>query len=162
MIFWSKTSGRTAPPDRIVPCVPVHAAWEWLRRRLSPPKIVGAQTVPHAFVRRLPHPMEGKGGAVYSSFADFICPDDCPEPASVCCVTGAPRTQNLFDLMALAAPPETTSLVIRSRQLAPGVGGYSPADLFDALKRAAASKNRVILSTACRCHGVSHAFDPRN
>jgi hypothetical protein len=50
------------------------------------------------------------------------------------------------------------SIVIRSQQLAPGVGGYPPAALFDALDQIRDMQSPVLLSTACSCHGVMNAF----
>jgi hypothetical protein len=50
------------------------------------------------------------------------------------------------------------SIVIHSHQLAPGVGGYKPADLFDALNQIKATHAPVLLCTACSCHGVVDAF----
>ena len=50
------------------------------------------------------------------------------------------------------------SVVICSRQLFPGVGGYAPHALFQALHEIEQSHHRILLSTACRCHGVLDAF----
>jgi hypothetical protein len=50
------------------------------------------------------------------------------------------------------------TVVIRSHQLAPGVGGYSPRDLFAALNEIEAAQGPVSLSTACSCHGIMNAF----
>jgi hypothetical protein len=46
------------------------------------------------------------------------------------------------------------SLVVRSRQLAPGVGGYRPEDLFSMYERVQKGASPFLISTACRCHGV--------
>jgi len=53
------------------------------------------------------------------------------------------------------------SNVIRSRQLAPGVGGYSLEtllDLFEKIKKAMAPRRTILISTSCRCHGVISAL----
>jgi hypothetical protein len=50
------------------------------------------------------------------------------------------------------------TVVIRSHQLAPGVGGYGPRALFAALDEIAAAQRPVSLSTACSCHGVMDTF----
>jgi hypothetical protein len=41
----------------------------------------------------------GKAGQVFISHADFICPDNCPEPKDKCTVTGKPRPKDLFRLL---------------------------------------------------------------
>jgi hypothetical protein len=48
--------------------------------------------------------------------------------------------------------------VIRSRQLAPGVGGYPPAALRQAEAASLAAPRSVLLATACKCHAVIDAF----
>ena len=53
---------------------------------------------------------------------------------------------------------ELKSVVIRSYQLLPGVGGYKPQALYEALKEIETAQIPVILSTACSCHGVIHTF----
>ena len=49
-------------------------------------------------------------------------------------------------------------MVIRSHQLAPGVGGYKPEALQESLLKISQGKGLVLYSTACLCHGVVHAF----
>ena len=52
--------------------------------------------------------------------------------------------------------------VIRSRQLAPGLGGYRFKELLDLREKMMAEEPaRWILATACRCHGVLTAFQLR-
>ena len=50
-------------------------------------------------------------------------------------------------------------IVIQSRQLAPGVGGYAPSELFEVLSLVRSAETPVLLSTACKCHGVINAFE---
>ena len=48
------------------------------------------------------------------------------------------------------------SLVLVSRQLAPGVGGFPAGALLDLKQRVArARENAVIVSTASCCHGIT-------
>jgi hypothetical protein len=150
-----------ALPGWIVPAAPIHIAGLWLARRLAKDFSVSQAPLPKQFIARLPNAMIGPDGTVYASWADFVCPQDCPEPADTCFATKKPRQANLFDLMEQAAQGTgALPLVIRSHQLAEGVGGYRPQELFDALKKAAASpKDRLIIAaTACRCHGVAQGF----
>ncbi|MDI6797021.1 MAG: hypothetical protein QMD09_08750 [Desulfatibacillaceae bacterium] len=150
-----------ALPGWIVPAAPIHIAGLWLARRLAKHFSVNQAPLPKQFIAQLPNAMTGPDGTVYASWADFMCPEDCPEPENTCFATKKPRQANLFDLMEQAAQATgALPLVIRSHQLAQGVGGYRPQELFDALEKAAASPTgRLIISaTACRCHGVAQGF----
>jgi hypothetical protein len=151
-------SGRSAP-EWIVPAVPLHVAYEWIIRRLAAEGLrVVPLTVPETVVQRLPNVFRGEAGAIYASNADFLCPDNCPEPEAICTHTGKPRPCNLYEKLAEVAQPPFRAVVVRSLQLAPGVGGYRPQTLFDTLAAVRKTTGPVLLSTACRCHGVMHAF----
>ena len=145
-------------PDWIVPAIPVHVAYEWIRAKLSacsePPRI----PVPSGLTGELPNPIKGSAGQLYISIADFKCPDNCPEPADICTYTGKPRPMILHEFLKLIRHQDFKSIVLRSHQLAPGVGGYKPEELFNALKEIETTQAPVLFSTACSCHGVMHAF----
>ncbi len=151
--FLAERLGREEGPDWIVPALPVHLAAEWCLARLGPGR---ARRAPlPAGLEEIPlNPMAGTAGDLYVSNADFQCPDDCPEPADRCTVTGKARKPNLFDRLADLRIPGHRPVVIRSHQLGPGVGGYRPAALFDLLDRAEGSEGPALIATACRCHGV--------
>ena len=82
------------------------------------------------------------------SMADFICPDHCPEPKDICTHTGKPRPFNLYKKLESIKYDHFRSVVVRSRQLSPGVGGYSPGALFHALDVIKSSTTPILLSTA--------------
>ncbi|MGA8280292.1 MAG: potassium transporter [Desulfobacterales bacterium] len=145
-------------PDWIVAAVPVHLAFEWLCKRLSPAYRIEKLTAPEALTQKLGCVFKGEGGRVYTSLADFICPNNCPEPADLCFVTGKPRPIDLYEELSAVDPHQMTPVIIRSRQLSAGVGGYRPGDLFDALRKVKACDGPVLLGTACRCHSVLDAF----
>ena len=145
-------------PDWIVPAVPVHVAFEWLSKRLSAIYRLEKLTIPESVTQKLGHVVKGDGGSVYTSMAEFICPGNCPEPADLCFVTGKPRPIDLYEELSAVDPHRMTPVIIRSRQLSPGVGGYRPGDLFDALRKVKACDGPVLLGTACRCHSVLDAF----
>ncbi len=151
--FLAERLSRTGGPDWIIPAVPVHLAAEWCMRRLGPER-VSRIGLPPGIESRLAHPMTGPSGDIYVSHADFICPDDCPEPADRCTVTQQPRKPNMFDQLAHIPVPGGRSLVIRSHQLRPGVGGYRPGALFHLLDQLGSLPGPALVSTACRCHGV--------
>jgi hypothetical protein len=148
------SSGRRV--DHIIPAVPFHLAFEFLLSKLKP---LGAGRVEVPPLGGLPNAMRGKTGDLYVSFADFTCPEGCNEPPR-CTVTGKPRKSPLFKV--LAGPSGSFDLrVIRSRQLAPGVGGFRTLDLLGLLKdleRQEVSDRPFLISTACRCHGVISAL----
>ncbi|AOY58618.1 MULTISPECIES: hypothetical protein [Desulfococcus] len=152
--------GAGDPPDWIIPAVPVHLASEWCLGRLA--HRARRIPLPVELNSLLRNPVRGAGGDIYVTHADFLCPDDCPEPAGICTVTGAPREPDMFRLLAEIRFEDFDPLVIRSRQLCPGVGGYRPDALFALLSRLEAAEGRFLVSTACRCHGVitGIAVDP--
>ncbi len=156
--FLADRLGGPERPDWIVPCLPLHLAFEWIRRRLEETHRLALLPISESLRQALPHPFEGGDGALYLSYADFTCPDDCPEPADICTVTGRPRPGTLYKTIAALPPGEVCPVVVRSRQLLPGVGGYRPGALFEALAQVQAASGPVALATACRCHGVLHLF----
>jgi hypothetical protein len=140
-------------PDWIIPALPVHLAAEWLLLRLGPDQ-VRRIPLPPEMDRLLPNPLRGPEGNLYVSHADFRCPDDCAEPRDICTFTGEKRKQNMFDLLGGFTFQAFRSLNIRSRQLGPGIGGYRRKSLFSLLESVQDSKGPLMVSTACRCHGV--------
>ena len=143
--------------DYIIPAIPYHLAFELILFRL---KSFGARRTKMVPIHGLPNPLMGKTGDLYTSFADFLCPDNCPEPSQCCTVTGKRRSNPLFRiLMDLKGPFDARA--IRSRQLGPGVGGYRPDDLIDLadqIRKAKGTNRLFLISTACRCHGVTSAL----
>lgn len=147
------------PPDWIIPAIPRHVAFAWLRLQRPPGEVWRRIPVPSVVGKDLPLVMPGTSGELYLSLSNQLCPDDCPEPAGKCYVTGLPREYSLYDYLANLSPQDYSSVIIRSRQLAPGVGGYRPADLRQSLGQVLEFPGKIIISTACRCHGVSHALE---
>jgi hypothetical protein len=142
--------------DYIIPAVPFHLAFEFLLLKLRPR---GATRIEVPALRMLPHATRGKTGDVYTSFADFLCPEDCNEPVR-CTVTGRRRVKSLFKVLADLSGP-LDSRVLRSRQLAPGVGGFRMSDLLRLLgdlELREIPHRPVLIGTACRCHGVISAL----
>jgi len=148
-------------PDWIVPAIPIHVAFEWIRCTLKINLDVTPISVPEKLAAFLPHPVWGKEGELYVSYATFICPEDCPEPPDLCTVSGKPRKTDLYHVLEKVEVADFRSVVIRSRQLAPGVGGYPAQALVNARSEIGLSEGRVLVSTACCCHGVVHALQVR-
>lgn len=145
-------------PHWIVPAVPIHLAAEWCLDSLGPKR---AQRVaaPRGIEGYVPSLMLGDSGDVYVSLATFKCPDDCPEPAKYCTATGEKRERNLFDVLQGMRIPGYKVLVVRSRQLAPGVGGYKGQELLLLRSALEGIQGRTLIATACRCHGVITAME---
>ncbi|MDZ7598588.1 MAG: potassium transporter [Desulfobacterales bacterium] len=150
-------------PEWIVPAIPVHVAYEWIIRRLAAEGFRAAPlAVPEAVVQSLPNVFRGEGGAIYASNADFFCPDNCSEPEAICTHTGKPRPCTLYEKLGeVSAARFYTRCPLRRLQLAPGVGGYRPEALFHTQAAVRKTAGPLLLSTACRCHGVMHAFEVR-
>ncbi|MBM3303078.1 MAG: potassium transporter [Deltaproteobacteria bacterium] len=147
-------------PDWIIPALPVHLAAEWILSRLAS-EGVRRIPIPPEIEPLLPNPMRGSEGNIYVSHADFRCPDDCAEPRDLCTVTQKPRKQDMFDLLGELRINPFQSMVIRSYQLGPGIGGYRPKQLFALLEGVEQASGSVLVSTACRCHGVITALERR-
>jgi hypothetical protein len=145
--------GEKQHPDWIVPAVPIHLAAEW-RLLVQGEDNLQRIPIPTEMDPLLPHPLRAEDGNIFVSHADFLCPDDCAEPRNTCTFTGKPRKQNMFELLRDMQFPPWKSLVIRSHQLGPGVGGYRTQELFDLAAQIEKIRAPILLSTACRCHGV--------
>ncbi|MGD8521511.1 MAG: NAD-binding protein [Desulfobacterales bacterium] len=145
-------------PDWIIPAIPLHVAFEWIRGKLTAKYETEVISVSDELESQLPHPIRGDKGQLYVSNADFVCPDDCSEPEEICTYTGEPRPRILNAFLENIHYQDFKSVVICSRQLFPGVGGYTPKALFQALEMIKDEVKPVILSTACYCHGVVHLF----
>ena len=143
--------------DYIIPAVPYHLAFEFILSQLKP---LGAIRRKIPRLQGLPNLMIGKTEDLYTSFANFLCPEDCPEPAQYCTVTRRRRPKPLFKiLMDLKGPFD--SKVIQSQQLGLGVGGFRPRvllGLMEEVKKRKGMGQPFLISTACRCHGVTSAL----
>jgi len=139
--------------DWIIPMVPVHVAFHWLMAGPLAGSAWQPAAAPEACARLIPGARRGPQGELYLSRARSLCPDDCAEP-EVCPVTGESRDLPLHQELASLHLAGYEIRVIASRQLAPGVGGYSPRRLLDLARDMGALKDNVLIATACRCHGV--------
>ncbi len=154
------SSGLKSPDQdiRIVAAAPVHVAYEWMRAVLPADLHVQALPVPIEVARLLPNPVPGNEGQIFASNADFICPPDCSEAGRLCSGTRRPRPRVMYAYLQRLPYPRVKKVVIRSFQLAPGVGALRPCDLFAALDDVRAAKTPILLATACKCHAVVNLF----
>lgn len=143
--------------DYIIPAVPFHLAFEFILSQLKP---LGARRKKAPSLSGLPNLMKGKTGDLYTSLSDFLCPEHCPEPAQYCTITKQRRPKSLYKILN-HLEGDFESRVIRSQQLAPGVGGYRPKallDLLENIKKRTNPNRPILISTASRCHGVTSAL----
>jgi len=155
--LWQHLFDSENEPAWIIPALPIHLAAEWCLMRIGLDRISPVY-LPPEIEPLLPNPMRGSDGNIYVSHADFKCPEDCPEPRDLCTVTREKKKPDMFKVLAEVSFQPFQPIVIRSRQLAPGVGGYRPDQLFTLLKQVEKTKGKLLLSTACRCHGVVSGF----
>lgn len=150
------------PANMIVPAIPAHLALEWLKSHLIEKYQYNFKllSMPKQKPATLPYTWEGSDGSLLVSYADFKCPDDCPEPAEACTVTGESRSKPLHALLAEINLSGFQNHVIASRQLAPGLGGYECVELQRLLHKVLQpEKSKWLISTACKCHGVMTAME---
>jgi hypothetical protein len=151
--FCEKHLKKGRQPDWIIPALPVHLAAEWVLLHLGPTRLRRIP-LPAELDALVPNPIRGSEGNLYLSHADFRCPADCDEPRDICTVTRELRKQNMFELLGNLNLEPFEALNIRSHQLGPGIGGYRPEQLFELMENVKQSQGSIVLSTACRCHGV--------
>ena len=141
----------------IIPAVPLHLAFEFILSQLKP---LGAKRNRIPPISGLPNPVSGKTGDLYTSLANFLCSENCPEPAQYCTLTKKRRSKPLYRILNdLEGAFE--SRVIRSQQLGPGIGGFRPEALLRLLEDIEKKRNPdrlILISTASRCHGVTSAL----
>lgn len=146
------------PGCTIIPAIPVHLAFEWLKKFVHGRYLIEEIPVPEEMYGLLPNMYYTDSGSVLTSYADFLCPDDCPEP-EFCTVSGERREKPLYELMRDIKVRGFGVCVIRSQQLEPGVGGYRVSDLTEMATRVTESDSgKWLLGTACKCHGIMTAL----
>ncbi|HDS17267.1 MAG TPA: hypothetical protein ENN66_11805 [Proteobacteria bacterium] len=145
--------------DWIIPTAPLHLAFAVLE------KISGRRRLAWENLPDLPNLFSGPRDEVYSSLADFLCPDHCPQPRRTCFVTGKKRDPSLLRRLARLKYQSRSrilpSLILPSTQLGPGLGGFPLRrlrHLTDAIERK--FPGPLLFSTACRCHGVTNILGP--
>ena len=154
------------PPDAIVPSpLMPHLMYQWLVRRARsrwPGRTI--ETRPLALDPETPYDTSAPDGTRYVSFADWICPTHCIEPA-ICPVIRAPRTWEMADALEglarrldLSAPTAGPVLfVCRHRVFGVGMFDVSAVLAGDASVASAGqtlSPVNVLVGTVSSCHGA--------
>ncbi len=154
------------PPDAIVPSpLMPHLMFEWLLRtaqRRWPDRAVLRRSA--GLPSGTPYDQLHADGTRYVSFADWLCPVHCVEPAT-CPMTRGPRTWEMSDALAelterlgrqgaVAGP-----VLFVCRHRAYGVGMFDVAEVLagDAAVAAAGASGSevdVLVGTVSSCHGA--------
>lgn len=143
----------------LVPSVPVHVAFEWVLNELGRSGNPQRLPVPEEVDAQVPNPIRAFSGTLYTSFATFLCPDYCSEPDEVCTYTGKKRPGNLFEVLGGVDVPGFAVTVLRSFQLAPGVGGYPVRSLRRLAAEIGVKPGGWLVATSCRCHAVINGLE---
>ena len=151
----------TSEIARIIPALPRHLAAGWLSAILSKEGwIVYPYILSDTLLEQLPHAIRVNRTSAVTSHADFLCPENCPEPRYICTHTRQPRPLPLYKLLR-SLPLDLKGvfpIVVESRQFAPGIGGFFPEDLWEMLdfvKQLPQLPSRhLLIATACKCHGI--------
>lgn len=164
--FLTVRSSDAPTEDQIVPSPHMpHLMFEWVLRRARarwPNRAVSVEPVPGEFPT--PYDRPGADHTRYVSFADWICPTHCIEPA-LCPAIGAPRTWEMSDsvrdladrLRADGRAVQGPALFVCKHQVF-GVGMFS-ADAVRAGDRlvedaASGAEAEVLVGTISSCHGA--------
>ena len=157
IIYLCQFLSESRKTNYIIPAVPLHLAFEFILSQLKP---LGAKRKRIPSISGLPNPVIGKTGDLYTSHANFLCSEDCLEPAQYCTITKKRHPKPLYKILNdLEGAFE--SKVIRSQQLGPGIGGFQAKALLNLLenlknlKKKIGSAGLILISTASRCHGVT-------
>lgn len=143
----------------LIPAAPVHVGFQWALNELNRVAEVRRLPVPEEAALLVPNPVRAPSGTLYGSFATFICPDYCSEPEEICTHTGKGRPGNLYEVFGGVIAAGFDVAVLRSWQLAPGVGGYPVRSLRELLAGIGLKPGRYLVATSCRCHGVMDALE---
>jgi len=158
---------RSGPPDAIVPSpLMPHLMYEWLLRRARarwPGRVVEPRPVPLG--PGTPYDARAPDGTRYVSFADWLCPTHCIEPAT-CPVIRAPRTWEMGDAMETLARrldvlhPTGGPVLFTCRHRVYGVGMFDVASVLhgdDVVAEAgqAGGPTDVLVATVSGCHGAA-------
>ena len=164
---WLSSPRVSDPCDAIVPSpLRPHHMFDWLVRRARarwPGRPIEQRPVPLG--PGTPYDVLAPDGTRYVSYADWLCPTHCIEPAT-CPVIGAPRTWELSEAMERLRrrlerqQPTAGPVLFVCRHVVYGVGMFSAASVLagDALVASAGDGERstdVLVATVSACHGAA-------
>jgi hypothetical protein len=154
------------PGDAIVPSpLMPHLMYEWLVRRAHvrwPDRLI--ETRPLSNEPGTPYDTSAPDGTRYVSFADWICPTHCIEPA-ICPIIRAPRTWEMAEAMESLARrlddshPTAGPVLFVCRHRVFGVGMFDVSEVLAGDSTVAEaggpqSPVDVLVGTVSSCHGA--------
>jgi hypothetical protein len=158
--WFDQSLGHRDPADRLVPYhwAP-HLLVRWLARQAE--SSGAAVTLGGELASRgLPLERPTRGGDLAFSYATWLCPPTCIEPA-LCPHTRGPRDWSLAAELerARAGDPIDDRIVFRSLHLTYGVATIPIAEILSARERLLgglrAGRRRYLVATASHCHGLA-------
>ncbi len=169
---WLSRAPRTthdAGGDQIVPSPHMpHLMFEWVLRRARarwPDRSISVEPVPGTIPTPYDRSSGGADATRYVSFADWICPTHCVEPA-LCPAIGAPRTWEMSNavcdlagrLRAAGRPLSGPALFVCKHHVF-GVGMFAAdavraGDRLVAEAGAGGAAAEVLVGTISSCHGA--------
>lgn len=149
-------------PDAIVPSpLMPHLMYDWLLRRTRtrwPGRSVETRPLPEG--PGTPYDRAAPDGTRYVSFADWLCPTHCIEPAT-CPVTRAPRTWEMSDAIHVLARSLNAAgpILFRCEHQVHGVGMFMVSEVLAGESRVEQAGARgdpvdVVVGTVSSCHGA--------
>jgi|CXWL01.1.fsa_nt_gi hypothetical protein len=160
--------GSRRDDDQIVPSpLMPHLLAQWLTRRAADawPQHRVAMVKAEAVVGTPFDWLHPEDGVRYVSFADWLCPTHCIEPA-ICPVIAAPRTWEMGDAVAAwtdarrVERPTAGPALFTCRHMVHGVGMYRARLAFDGLAALAAQMAvtpggaDLVVGSVSACHGA--------
>jgi hypothetical protein len=156
-------SGSVIVPSPLMP----HLMYQWLQRQAQrrwPGRAI--ETRPITVSPQTPYDQTGPDLTRYVSFADWICPTHCIEPA-LCPVIRGPRTWEMADAMETLArklnwtQPTVGPILFQCEHTVFGVGTFPVADVREGgrvVMEAGASgvECDVLVGTISSCHGAAN------
>lgn len=155
------------PPDSVVPSPHMsHLMFEWLLRRARarcPDRVVQVVPVPDSL--GTPYDRTGPDHTRYVSFADWICPTHCIEPA-VCPAIGGPRSwemsaavEALAGRLRAGGTSITGPVLFVCRHHVYGVGTFAVDAVLEGERivgeaAAAPGTAHILVGTVSACHGA--------
>jgi hypothetical protein len=154
------------PADTIVPSpLMPHLMYQWLLRQAQrrwPERLVETHAVDHS--PGTPYDKAAPDGTRYVSYADWICPTHCIEPA-ICPIIRAPRTWEMSQAMEEltrslgSSRPTAGPVLFICQHRVFGVGMFDVAAVLDGDQVVAEAGDRgapvdVLVGTISSCHGA--------
>lgn len=140
-------------PEYVFPTAPIHVAGAFLMEQFGFDVWYEGVDLALSGIPMKVVLSAGRGSVAVSYNRDRDCIPRCRAP-DVCPVTGIKKPAPMYELVRFAIPD---GFVIESHYLRPGLGAIRGERLREMVEWAE-SREKVLVATACRCHGVITAL----